>query len=434
MIKPTLRAVFLFALSAPLALFLAMARPDLWSWSFAYGLMILAAIGFDMLLTPRLKRVVVDVTPTERLFIGETGHCRIRIRARAACHLDLLLEQRGPLDQPRVEHVYARAAASTDHVIALTPRQRGRVFLDALWLRMRGPTGLIEISERRPLGQMIDIVPNVRGVQNAALQFFSSEAIHGVKVQRQKGEGAEFEALRDYVPGLDPRHLDWKHSARHGKLLCKEFQTERNHQIILAFDTGYLMREPIAGLARLDHAINAALVLSWISLRSGDLVGLYGFDAVVRSFHVPMRGLARFSSLQRATAELDYHTEETNFTLGLTELNIRLKRRALIILFTDFVDTVTAELLIENLQRVANRHVVVLVTLRDNLLQNTVDQDPQSFEHVAESVIAQDFIRERSIVFERLQRMGLHCLDVPSTSLSIALINRYLLIKERGLI
>ena len=434
MIKPTLRAVFLFALSGPIALFLAIARPDLWSWSFAYGLMILAAIGFDALLTPRAKAIAIDVKPPERLFIGEAGQCRIRVRSKDACQMNLLIEQRGPLDPQRITSLFVRAATDTDRMVPLKPRQRGQAFLDAIWLRLRGPTGLVEVTQRRPLDRIVDIVPNVRGIQNAALQFFSSEAIHGVKVQRQKGEGAEFEALRDYVPGLDPRHLDWKHSARHRKLLCKEFQTERNHQIVFAFDTGYLMREPIAGLARLDHAINAALVLSWISLRSGDLVGFFGFDAIVRSYHAPMRGLARFSSLQRATAELDYHTEETNFTLGLTELNIRLKRRALVVLFTDFVDTVTAELLIENLGRIANRHVVVLVTLRDNLLQNTVDQDPQSFEHVAQSVIAQDFIRERSIVFERLQRMGLHCLDVPSTSLSVALINRYLLIKERGLI
>ena len=128
----------------------------------------------------------------------------------------------------------------------------------------------------------------------------------------------------------------------------------------------------------------------------------------------PVRGVSGFARLQRATAELDYHHQETNFTLGLAELNARLKRRALVILFTDFVDTITAELLIESMQRVANRHLVVFVTQRGSMLQNAVDAAPARFADVAQAVIAHDFLRERSIVFERLERLGIHCLDVPS--------------------
>jgi uncharacterized protein (DUF58 family) len=190
----------------------------------------------------------------------------------------------------------------------------------------------------------------------------------------------------------------------------------------------------VDGITRLDHAINAGLVLAWVSLQGGDLVGTFGFDARVRQFIGPVRGVSSFARLQRATAELDYHHQETNFTLGLAELGARLKRRALVILFTDFVDTVTAELLIESMQRVANRHLMVFVTQRGSVLQRAVDAAPRRFADVAQAVIAQDFLRERSIVFERLERLGIHCLDVPSQGLPVALINRYLLIKQRGLI
>src|ERR1700759_1350242 len=133
----------------------------------------------------------------------------------------------------------------------------------------------------------------------------------------------------------------------------------------------------------------------------------------------PIRGVSSFGRIQRATAELDYHHQETNFTLGPAELNARLKRRALVILFTDFVDTITAELLIESMQRMANRHLVVFVTQRGSVLQSAVDATPDRFADVAQAVIAQDFLRERSIVFERLERMGIHCLDVPSGGLSV---------------
>jgi uncharacterized protein (DUF58 family) len=271
-------------------------------------------------------------------------------------------------------------------------------------------------------------------VHGATLQFFAQEATYGMKAQRQKGEGAEFEALREYVPGLDNRHIDWKHSARHYKLLCKEFRTERNHHVIMAFDTGHLMLEPVEGLTRLDHAINSGLVLACVSLQGGDLVGTYGFDAVARQYLGPSRGIASFARIQRATAELNYHHQETNFTLGLAELGVRLKRRALVILFTDFVDTVTAELLIESMQRMVSKHLVVFVTQRGSVLTRAVDAAPTQFSDVAQAVIAHDFLRERSIVFERLERLGVHCLDVPSRGLPVALINRYLMIKQRGLI
>ena len=176
----------------------------------------------------------------------------------------------------------------------MVPRRRGRVTIDQVWIRWRGPLSLIEFTRRIRVDRTVDVLPNVRGVHGTALQFFVQEAIYGIKTQVQKGEGAEFDALREYTPGLDSRFIDWKHSARHRKLLCKEFRAERNHQVIMAFDTGYLMLEPVEGITRLDHAINPALVLAWVSLQGGDLVGTYGFDAVVRQYMNPMRGVAGF--------------------------------------------------------------------------------------------------------------------------------------------
>jgi uncharacterized protein (DUF58 family) len=316
----------------------------------------------------------------------------------------------------------------------LLAARRGHIRVGAVWARWRGPLGLVQMSQRAEIGRAIDVVPNVRGVRSSALQFVAREALFGSKVQEQRGEGTEFESLRDYVTGMDSRFIDWKHSARHRKLVSKEFRTERNHQIILAFDTGYLMTEPVDGLARLDHAINAGLLLSWISLQGGDFVGLLAFDEILRQYQQPRRGVSTFPRLQRASASLDYRHTETNFTLGLAELSTRLRRRALVILFTEFVDTVTAELMIEATQRLARRHVVIFVTLRDAVLHGIADASPTSFGRVAESVIAHDFLRDRMTVLERLGRLGVHCLDVPSRSLPIGLINRYLMIKQRGLL
>jgi uncharacterized protein (DUF58 family) len=437
MIQPTRRAVSLLAVGMPLSLFSAVWAPRLWSLAFDWSVVILLAIAADGVLAVRRRHLGIGVETPQRIYVGERGTVTAVVEpapGRRGAHLELLCEQRGHLDPPEIVAVDLAAGRAIRAALPVVPRRRGRVWIDRLWVRWQGPLSLARFTRRIAVGRAIDVWPNVHAVQSAALQFFAREAVLGTKVQRQKGQGTEFEALRDYAPGLDHRFIDWKHSARHRQLLCKEFETERNHQIMLSFDTGHLMLEPIDGIPRLDHAIHAALLLAWISLRSGDFVGVYGFDAKVREYLGPGRGISSFARIQSAAAELDYHPEETNFTLGLAELNRRLRRRALVVLFTDFIDTVTAELLIDSIGQIASRHVVVFVALRGSVLQSTIDAAPQSFADVAQAVVAHDFLRDRGIVLERLARLGIHCLDVSPGALSANLINRYLLIKERGLI
>jgi uncharacterized protein (DUF58 family) len=434
--RPTRRAVLIFAPGVPLALILVIADPGLWALSFDYAALVLVAIASDALLALPRRHLRLAVAAPERAYIGEAGRVAVTIAADPrhprTVRVELLADLRGDVEPAEIVTAELPPDGEAHAELRLLPRRRGQIYLDRIWLRWRGPLRLIEVTRVDAVGRTVDVLPNIRGAERAALSFQAQEQMLGLKPERQRGEGSEFEALREYAPGFDTRLIDWKHSARHRRLLCKEFRTERNHPVMLAFDTGYLMREPIDGMPRLDHAINAGLLLAWISLQAGDLVGVFGFDATVRQYLAPLRGTGGFARLQQAAATLDYGSDETNFTLGLAELAARLKRRALVILFTEFVDTVTAELLIESMRRMASRHVVVFVTLRDSFLQRTLDRPPERFSDVAEAVIADDLLRERSIVLERLERMGIHCLDVPSRGLSAALVNRYLLVKERG--
>lgn len=436
MIRPTLRAVLFFSAGIPITFIIIILEPELWTICASFSLLVLLAILLDgvMALPPHALKAEFDVP--DKIFIGEEGQLTATIpsaRFLRPTDIELLLEQRGDAEPSVLTKLKLTPMTKAEASFRLVPHRRGRIWIDKLWARWQGPFRLAEFVRTVDVTRMVDVVPNIRGVQRAELQFLANDAIFGEKVQ-QKGEGTEFEALREYIPGMDIRYMDWKHSARHRKLVSREFRTERNHHVVLAFDTGHLMLEPVGGIPRLDHAINAALRLAWISLRGGDLVATYGFDARVRHYQQPLRGTQNFSQIQRATAELQYHTQETNFTLGLAELHARLKRRALVIVFTDFIDTVTAELLIDSMQRIANRHLVVFVTMRDSYLQQTVDMPPNRFEDVARAVIAQDFLHDRSIVLERLARIGVQCLDVPSNNLPVGLINRYVQIKQRGLI
>jgi uncharacterized protein (DUF58 family) len=435
MITPTRNAVLLFVATIPLSLVLLVNDAAGW-WPLAVcaSLSVLALIGLDLLLAPAARRFQVAVSAPPLIGIGDAAALRIAVaplRHPAPLPLELTCDTSGPAAPSPSVHTVLVPGEPGELTLPLYPRRRGRISVDTLWLRWAGPLTLIRRSRQIPLqGVEVAVAPNVRRVHGEALRYLQRDAEYGLKSQLERGSGAEFDALREYQPGLDTRFIDWKHSARHRRLLCKEFRSERNHHVILAIDSGRLMSEPLGEIPRLDHAINAALLLGWVAARSGDLVGLFAFDSRVRQWQRPLRGSTGFTQLRQRSAAIAYQPEETNHTLGLAELDQRLNRRALIVLFTDFVDTISAELLVEHLQRVVRRHLVVFVTLRDPYLEQSLTAEPDSLTSVSRAVVSHEILRDRAVVLERLARLGVDCLEVEQGALSIALVNRYLAIKQ----
>ncbi|MDR3077048.1 MAG: DUF58 domain-containing protein [Synergistaceae bacterium] len=436
MIRPTRRAVLLFALSAPLAVLILSAAPEQWYLSLYYPVAVAALITADILGALWPGRVEISATHTKRMFIGFRGAARVELAIHGygrPVRFDALLEAGGDIEPPKIA-----SGTSSDGrcviILPILPARRGKISVEAVWLRWDSPLGLAGFMTAHRVGGAIDVTPDIKGIHEAALRFFSRDAEYGIKSQRMRGDGTEFDDLRDYEPGMDYRLIDWKSSARHRKILCKEFRQERNHHVVIGFDTGRLMTEPLDGIPKLDRAIRAGLLLGWVSLYSGDFLGGCGFDVKFRNFVKPGRGMKYFARFQHFAAELAYRTEETNFTLGIAELNTRLTKRSLVVLFTEFVDSIQAELLIESLKWMIRRHVVIFVSLRDPMLASLRDAEPEDFGDVARAVIAGDFLRERGVVLERIARMGVHCLDVAAPGVSTALLNRYLMIKQKGLL
>lgn len=435
--RPTLRAVILIGAGFPISIGLILADEGLWPLGVAYFVLAAILVGADGLATLPQRALRIGVSRPKMLYIGDSDPLQIDLLTAEgwpATLAELVCDVSPNLAVPPALQVPLSSGELSSLSLDLVPNRRGAAEVHRLWLRWKGPLKLMSRQRIEAIEATIPVVPNVRAIRSAAVRYWSRDALFGVKPQSQQGDGSEFECLRDYVPGFDHRSIDWKHSARHRRLVCKEFRAERNHQIVLAFDTGHLMSEPLEGIPKLDHAVNAGLLLAYLSLRSGDHVGIFGFDSNIRLSVAPGGGIQYFSRLQWASAELECRHEETNFTLGLAELLTRLTRRSLVILQTEFVDTITAELMVENLARVAGRHLVILVTLQDPGLQSTVDTAPQSVGDLARSVIAGDLIRERLVVLERLRRLGVHCLHAPAERVGVGLVNRYLDIRRRELI
>jgi uncharacterized protein (DUF58 family) len=233
---------------------------------------------------------------------------------------------------------------------------------------------------------------------------------------------------------MDRRTVDWKQSARHQSLLAKEFRTERNHQIVMALDCGRVMSEPINGAPRIDRAIHGALILAYASLRSGDRAGLFAFDDRPRLSTGPLSSIAGFPLLVRQAAAIDYGTEETNYALGLTTLSTGLKRRSLVVIFTEFADSTSAELMIETAGRLIKRHLVLFAVMRDDELEALVTAPPETPEDVARAVVAASLLRERDLVLARLRRLGAHIVETPADRIGPAVLNAYLDLKRRDLL
>lgn len=436
---PTRRTLAAAALGTALAVIPIAISSDLWVLWIAAWAALFVALLIDVLRLPSLADLEIRPEPPTTLYMGESSPLRLHLRwldvpATRPVSTELSLAIDGPLQKPQTLN---RALSENETLVELplTPKRRGRVRLEGLWLRWSGPLGLMQKSSMIPINQAVDVTPNLRAVRQLAARFTSkNELRHGLRIERFLGDGTEFDSLREYMAGLDRRSIDWKSSARHTKLLARHHRAERDRQIVIAIDTGHLMAEPLDGLPRLDHAIHAGLLLALMSTRSGDRVGLYAFGDRPHAFTEPRAGMAAFGAALEVATGLTYGQSESNYTLALTHLMQRLTRRSLVIVMTDFTDSITAELMVENLQRLANRHLVLFVSVRDPLLEHVVERRPDDLIELQSAVVADSMIREREVVLQRLRLRGIHCIDASPSEIGMSLINRYLDIKRRELI
>lgn len=434
---PTTRSVATLALGLVFAALPIFLGPAAWIAWIVYLSGSAAVIALDAILALRAHALRLVANSPSTIFIGESESLTLTLRCsspNATARFEAQLELNEILTPTAIETA-SLAEGSASFEWALRPVRRGKAHVYGVWLRWQSPFGLIALTKRIALEREIAVIPNLREARQTALRYFSArDANLGLKTERFVGEGSEFESLQQFRAGMDSRSIDWKASARHRSLLARRFRAERNHQVILAIDTGHLMREPIDGIPRVDHAVTRALALSYYSLRSGDRVGLFAFGAEPRFYVEPRGGNEAFGRLRERSADIEYGTGETNFTRGILELTQRLARRSLVIVFTEFVDTVTAELMVQNLDRLAKRHVVLFVAMRDPALEAVELDMPRQALDISRSVVAHGIREDRERVLHKLARNGIHVIDCVPEALSAALINKYMSIKRRELV
>lgn len=434
MIYPTRRTVLLAAAVAPVALVVGLFYPAYWTAGLALLALLLALAAVDAFAGAAVGRAQIECEGPGAVGVGETFAIVVRISlpASAPPAAQVAVGIAGPVSAPfgwqaEAEPTVQGAAAA----IALKAERRGTARLDGVWIRWTGPLGLVWKQGRTAPERAVLITPDIRPVREKSAQLVNRDAMHGQIAQLQVGEGAEFEALTDYRQGMDRRSIDWKTSARHTRLVGKEYRTERNNNIVMALDSGRAMCEPLGGVPRVDRAVSAALLTAFVALKDGDRVGFFAFDSRPRASSHPISGPRAFAMLQRVAAGIDYSAHETNYTLGLTTLASGLNRRSLIVVFTEFPDTISAELMLNAVGTLLKRHLVLFVVLRDEELEGFTAAEPDEPEDVSRAVMAASLLRERRLVLTRLRHLGAHVIEAAADAAGPALVSAYLDLKRR---
>lgn len=389
------------------------------------GVAVLALTDLVMSLRARPRLLLEG---PRQLFCSEGGRYTLWFKRPSPPDLVLRFDWPEGLSGPRS---LAVEGGSDSVALELTATARGDWTFSDIWMSWSSRFGLFDFVPKAKIADTLAVMPDIRPVLNGEIDLAVRTSLMGQKSTFAEGEGSEFHQLREYVPGESLRRIDWKRSARQRRMLSKETRAERNHSVIIALDTGYLMREQIAGLPKIDHCINAGLATAWAAAAGGDQAGLFTYDSRPRIWLPPEPGRRAFPKLRRTLAGLAYESRESNHTLALATLKAQLKRRSLVIVFSDFVDTTTAELMVEQAGHMAREHLVIFVALRDPDTDAMVRSPVISLEQAATSVAAADFVRERRIVFERLARLGVLCLDVEPGRLTPKLVSTYLDLKAR---
>lgn len=396
------------------------------------GLLVLAAlVAWDALELRRRPSVDVSRDVPARAVIGRPDTVVYRLRNPADVPVRIEMEDEWPRDlaetTPRVEEAVVAAGATLELRFPIRPRRRGDRPLGRLLLFEESPMRWLRRRRIASHAGAIPVFPDAkRLLRAAALDPRRLLGRTGFKPTRRRGQGSDFESLRDYVIGDDPRHIDWAATARRGNLVTRLYQHERNHTVVLAVDRSRLMGARCTdGRTKLDHAVDAALTLSLAALARGDRVEVFLFDRDVRGHVAPRVHRGEVGPVVELLRLAEPTTVEADYRRLARALLAKRRGRALVVVLTDFANAESAE--VETPLRLLRRHHrTLLVALRDPLFARLGAGASDAAGDLYERLAVNDLLIERETLIARLQRAAVQCVDLPPEHIVAPLLNRYL--------
>lgn len=418
---------------------LSWGRPWLRWAALAYDIALIALAIFDARHSQLPKGVRITREFGGRFAVGAETEVRLNVQNAQPHAISLVLKDEYPaqmkLSDLREAKLRVDGQSSAALVYGLTPPKRGRFEFGQIVVRFLSRFNLVWCETRIGEPTAVKVYPNMRRAREAELKALGARSL--VASHRKtswRGEGREFESLRDYVRGDELRHISWSATARRGKLTTRQYQIERDQTILIAIDGGRLMTARIEQETKLDSAVHAALALMSAAARAGDNAGLLVFGRKIKSFLPPGRGHDHIDAALEALYSVEPEMIEPSYSHAFEYIAVNSKRRSLVILLTDLVDEEGSKELLTSLRLLRPRHLPLVVTIADRDLRAVVSTAPENARDLFTQSVAEEIMTLRETALRLVESQGGLALDVTAAALAPALLEKYLQVKERGLL
>lgn len=339
------------------------------------------------------------------------------------------------MEEPATSRLDAYPEARAAAHYRFTPARRGDHLAGKLHLRYRSAAGLAERWAVADLTQTVRIYPTLRTPEENSIYLTRHRTIDlQMRMRRQRGMGRDFESLRDYLEGDEMRDICWTASARRGSPVTRLYETEKSQAVWLVLDAGRLQGALVGRYTKLDQAAAAALALAQIALASGDRVGLLAYGRETQQLVLPGRGSAHLRMLLDALAVVRPEPLEADHLRATASLMHRQSRRSLILWITDFAETAMQPEVIDGAAQLVRRHLLLFIAISQLQVQQQAAAVPKTIDAMFETAAAQELLARRERLLSRLRERGAMTLETQPEQLAGSVLNRYLEVKEKGLL
>ncbi len=374
-----------------------------------------------------------------RFAVGAETEVHIKIQNNTPRVIALVVKDEYPpqmkISGERSALVRVEAQTTAALVYGLTPPKRGRFEFGITAVRFLSQFNLAWCETTVGLPEAVKVYPNMRRAREAELKALGARSL--VSAHRKtswRGEGREFESLRDYVRGDELRHISWSATARRGKLTTRQYQIERDQTILIVLDAGRLMTARIEQESKLDSAVHATLALMSAAARAGDNAGLMVFGRRIKAYLPPNRGRDHMDAALEALHAVEPEMIEPSYSRAFEFVAANSKRRSLVVLLTDLVDEEGSKELLTSLRLLRPRHLPLVVTIADRDLKAVVANVPMTGRDLFTQSVAEEIIHHREAALRLVESQGGLALDVTAAALAPSLLEKYMQVKERGLL
>ncbi|RDH84001.1 MAG: DUF58 domain-containing protein [endosymbiont of Galathealinum brachiosum] len=432
--KPALRLMQLAVALALLGL-ISSIWPEIEMFWFISVMGLLLFSIFDLFQVYKIPAPIIERTISNSLPVGVMKEVRLNVKNSANRNIIIDVYDHFP-EQSEVKGLPRRLLLDVNEVAQLTyylkPLKRGLFKFTQIECLILSPFSLWQYKHPLPVSNDVRVYPNYAPVIEYALLATENHlSMMGILKHRRRGQGMDFHQLREFRDGDSIKQVDWKASSRMRKMIAREYQDERDQQIIVMMDCGHRMLAQDGDLSHFDYSLNALLLLSYVALRQGDSIGVSTFSHDEHRWVKPVKGVANINSLLNGVFDLQPGSAAPDYSSGARDLIMRQRKRSLVLILTNLRDDDCDDLKAA-VHLLKKYHKVVVASLQEQAVVDRLEQPVVNLQDALTVASTHAYQSKRNLLVKQLRNSGINTLDVLPQDLALSLTNTYLDLKSSG--